>query len=288
MENRNDSFFAIRHSKAEYQLNEEIIKSKNPEEAPDAKKQWFYSDLTPEGKKLAEQKAEEFFDKLDPEIDALYFVSSDLVRAAETAKIYMDIAMQRGFEIIMPRDGNKRENKAEEIGEGYIRKISCLTLDHLKNMLREQIFKPEDYLAEKVKYPEQVSASTKEKWVAARKIIEADNKGSWGANYAAHSEAIAKIFPDVKSAEDVYKSKFLKMIKLIKFGQKKIKEKNPEKNIKVLAFSHENSFLYFLNKNFGESMENCESIEFKIPEQSEVNMKKISATAKGKTIEVNE
>ena len=46
-----------------------------------------------------------------------------------------------------------------------------------------------------------------EAWVEARKIIESDNKNTWGENYAAHSEEIAKIFPNVKSAKQVYDSK---------------------------------------------------------------------------------
>ena len=290
MKERNDEFFATRHSQTRYQLNKAIVRSENPEAAPDAEKQWFYSDLTPEGQEFAREKAEEFFNGLNPETDALFFVSSDLVRAAETAKIYLDVARERGFEIILPREKNEKHpdhrNKAEEIGEGYVRKINCLTLDHLKNMLREQIFQPNDYLADEVQYPENVSAETKEKWKEARKIIEADNRGSWGDNYAAHNEAIAKIFPDVKSAEEVYKSKFLPMMKLIKFGQEKINEANPQKNIKVLAFSHENSFLYFLRENFGESMKHCESIGFKIAE-GEDKTRKIIASAKDKDVEID-
>ena len=273
----NDEFFATRHGVAEYKLNEKIITSDNPEDSPDANKQWFNSDLTPEGKEKAKESAYEFFSKLNPETDALFFVSSDLVRAAETAKIYMDVARENGFEIVLPRKREDSEqeyrNKAEEIGEGYIRKIDCLTLDHLENMFREYIFQPEDYLKKLENTLEtsdvdserlNISEETREKWTEARKIIESDNKNTWGENYAAHSDEIAKIFPDVKSAKQVYDSKFKNMLRLIKFGQKKINEEQPEKNIKVLAFSHENSFLYYLNENFGDSMKNCESISFKV------------------------
>lgn len=281
-----DEIFGIRHSISDYTLNNGIIASNNPEAAPDSNKQWFNSDLTPEGIVLAKESAVEFLNKLNPKTDALYFVSSDLVRAAETAKIFLDEARSRGFEIILPKeeketDLKKYNNKAEEIGEGYIRKIDCLTLDHLENMLREFVFHPDDYM-DKVKSLDNVSEETKAKWAEARKIIEADNQGTWGKNYAAHSEEIEKIFPNVKSAKTVYETKFKNMLRLIKFAQAKIEEQHPEKNIKVLAFSHENSFLYFLNKNFGESMKNCESIGFKVADD------KILATAKGKTIEVKD
>ncbi len=283
---RNHRFYFTRHGPAEYQLNEGIVDSDNPEAKPSSDKQWFNSDLTPEGIELTRNKAIEFFSKLDPRKDSLFFVSSDLVRAAETAKIYLDIARERGFEVILPREKNdnrpESRNMAEKIGEGYIRKINSLTLDHLENTLREFVFSPTDYM-NKIKDLDTVSDETKNKWAEARRIIESDNKGSWGDNYAAHSEEIQKIFPNVKSAKTVYESKFKNMMRLIKFGQRKINEQNPQKNIKVLAFSHENSFLYFLNKNFGESIKNCESIVFKVETDD-----KISISAKGQTKQIEE
>jgi hypothetical protein len=290
---KDDEFFATRHSIAEYKLDQGIIESDNPEAKPRARDQRFNSDLTPEGIKLAQEKAQEFFSKFNPEKDALFFVSSDLVRAVETARIYLDIARAMGFEIISPK-GNKEEkkedspkpkNKAEEISAGEIRKVDCLTLDHLENMLLESVYMPQDRLAD-IKDLNIVSAETREKWAAARKIIEADNKGAWGDNYFAHSEEIKKIFPNVKSASEVYESKFKDMMRLVKFGQEKINEQNPEKNIKVLAFSHENSFIYFLNKNFGESIKNCESIAFKVEDSETAGESKILAAAKGQNKEV--
>jgi hypothetical protein len=132
-----------------------------------------------------------------------------------------------------------------------------------------------------------VSAETKEKWSEARQIIEADNRGTWGNNYAAHSEEIEKIFPNVKSAKTVYETKFQNMMRLVRFGQDKIREKDPDKNIKVLGFSHENSFLYFLTKNFGESMKNCESIAFQVePAGSGEEKDRLTVRAKGQVKEV--
>ncbi|HRY82462.1 MAG TPA: histidine phosphatase family protein [Candidatus Moranbacteria bacterium] len=284
---RKDEAKVFRHSIAEYKLDEGIVKSKKPEDKPRSDDQWFYRDLTLEGRELARKKAEEYFGTLNPETDALFFVSSDFVRAAETARIFMDVAKEKGFEIIWPWEKDKIEhdhfdNKAEEIGEGYIRKIDCLTLDHLENMLREKIFDPKkNYLKDVVKYPDNVSEDTRAKWDKARTIIENDNKGSWGDNYYAHSEEISKIFSDVKSAEEVYKTKFKRMLRLRKFAQKKILEQNPKKNIKILGFSHENSFIYFLNEEFGESIKNCESVGFRMEEDE-----KQSEKTKEKPIEI--
>jgi hypothetical protein len=276
----------FRHGKAKYQLDYGIIESETPEAKPEAKNQWFDSDLTPEGAILAKQEAEKYFDSLNPETDALFFVSSDLVRAAETAKIFLDIAREQGFEIIKPRDPEvapqsvKYRNKAEEIGEGDIRKINCLTLDHLENMLQEAIFNPNDFLKEVVRHPEKISEETRNNWIKARAIIDSDNKGSWGDNFYAHSDAIAKIFPDVKSARETYEKKFISIIKLLEFANRKTREQQPRKNIKILGFSHENSFIYFLNKIYGESLKNYESVGFRMVEQEE-GTRQILIEAKG-------
>lgn len=260
---RNDEFFVTRHGPAEYKMNESIAKSDNPEAPHNPDKQDFVSDLTPEGKEMARNEAEKFFDNLDPKKDALFFASSDLVRAAETAKIYKDIAEERGFEIIKPY--NVRNDLVEKIGDGEIRKIDSLSLE-LKNMLLEFIFHPQkDYLNEVVKDKENVSQEVLDQWEEARKIVESDNQGTWGKNYYKHSEQIAKIFPDIRTAKDLYNREFKNLTRLMKFGQKKIDESGFDKNIKVLAFSHENAFLHFLGKNFDDcGIDNCESIGFKV------------------------
>lgn len=285
-ERKHISVDVFRHSGPPfYQLNEWLVRSKCPEAAPDAYEQWFDSDLPPEGKKLARKKAEEYFNKLSPETDALFFVSSDLVRAAETAKIFLDVARKRNFEIIKPRTRDRKpRNHAEEIGEGWIRKIECLTLNHLENMLREFVFAQKDYLKEGIVNPEAVSEETKEMWVRARKIMEEGGiEDTWGKNYMKFAERFEKerIFPDVMSAEQVYKSKFFNMARMAKIAEQKMREQNPEKNIRVVAFSHENSFLHFLNENFGEHMHFCENINFE-PAGSAPD-DEVLVTAKGKT-----
>jgi len=146
-------------------------------------------------------------------------------------------------------------------------------------MLVEFIFHPDqDYLEEMVKDKKYVSKETRKKWKKARKIIERDNKGSWGANHYYYSKKIKEIFPHIKTSEDLYEQKFKNLLRLIKFADKKIKEANLGKNIKVLGFGHENYFLYFLGKYFKKpTIENCEAIGFKIKEDG------IQATAKGES-----
>src|SRR4030042_3538367 len=235
-EKKHISVDVFRHSGPPfYQLNEWLVRSNCPEAAPDAYEQWFKSDLPPEAKELARKKAEEYFNKLDPKTDALFFVSSDLVRAAETARIFLDVARERGFEIIKTRsneEDREYKNHAEEIGEGWIRKIDCLTLDHLENMLREFVFAQRDYLKEGIVNPDAVSEETREMWVRARKIMdEGGIDDTWGKNYAKFAEKLEKegIFLDVLSAEQVYKSKFFNMARRVKFAEQKMSEQNPKK-----------------------------------------------------------
>jgi hypothetical protein len=150
-------------------------------------------------------------------------------------------------------------------------------------MMREWIFDPDDVLAEIVTHPEAVSKETKEMWVKARRIMEEGGiEDTWGKNYAKFAERLEKegIFLDVLSAEQVYKSKFFNMARMVKFAEKKMQEQNPEKNVKVMAFSHENSFLHFLNENFGEHMKYCENINFEPIGGAD---DEVVITAKGKT-----
>jgi len=276
---RDDEFFVIRHSLAQYQGNKAIIGSDNPEAAFDPKTQDFRSDLTPDGQELARTEAEKFFDQLDPERDAIFFASSDLVRAIETAQIYKDVAKERGFEIIVPE--NVRNEIVEEIGEGEIRKVEALSLN-IENMLLDFVFFPEDQLEEAVKDKDFVSEDTKRRWVEARKIIESDNQGTWGRNYHKHSRAIQEIFPNIRTAENMYDKKFKGMVRLMRMAQRKINQEQPQKNIKVLAFSHENAMLHFMSQNFHDaSINNCEGVAFKIDGPN------IKATARGQTKDIN-
>ena len=133
-------------------------------------------------------------------------------------------------------------------------------------------------MKEEVKDEALVSEDTRQRWAEARKIIESDNQSTWGKNYYKHSEAIKKIFPKIKTAEDMYNKKFKGMVRLMKMAQNKIDKEQPKKNIKVLAFTHENSLLYFMGKNFKDGfVDNCKGVAFKIDGPS------IEATVKGST-----
>lgn len=220
-------------------------------------------DLTPEAKAEARKEAEKYFDTLDPEQDAIFIVSSNEDRAIETGNEYREVAHERGFEVIKP---NKPGSEiSEQISEGEIRVIENLSLN-IDNLLVASIFNPES--AQVGWNWDKVEPELKTKWEEARKIINSDDKGSFGANFFAHSEAIKGIFPELKSAKDQFERKFQNLLRLIKFALKKVKESEYPKDIKVLAFGHENYLCYALNEYFDEEgIGNCESVDFEVTEE---------------------
>ena len=244
-----------RHTKAGYKTYKEILKSDNPQQAIDPEKQ-VTPDLSEQGVEMAQEAARDFFRSLNPATDYLFFASSDEARALETANIYKETAKEMGFKVLVPE--HVRSQLAQDIGGGEIRVVDNLSLN-IKNNLLGSIFNPESHLGT-VNWSA-VDPETKGKWSRARAIINADDRGSWGANFYHHSSEIKKIFPEIMDAEDEYNAKFQKLVRLAKFAIKKAEESNVDGNIKILAFGHENYVGYGLNKYFGDhELRNCETI----------------------------
>lgn len=253
-----DSVHFTRHSAAKYSTYAEINKSENPQAPVDVENQ-VTPDLSERGLELAREKAKELFDSFNPKEDEIFFVSSSEARALETAAIYREVAKQRGFEIVVPE--NVRGNYAEEVGQGDIRVVQALSLN-IKNTLLSSVFNPDVYL--KNVNLDALDKDTRKKWEKAREIINSDDYGSWGANFFHYSEEISKIFPEIKSTKDLYETQFKNLLRLVKFGIKKIKESGRGKNVRILAFGHENYIGYALNKYFEDNeIGNCETISIK-------------------------
>jgi hypothetical protein len=260
-----------RHSKARYRTAHETMESENPQAPFDPEKQ-VTPDLSPEGERLAKEEAKKFFDGLEPGADHLFFVSSNEARAIETANIYRQIAKKRGFDVLKPygtaqgEDGSKEilnpepagNTLAERIGEGEIRILKDLSLNS-QNTLLGYVFSAEASL--KNANLEALDADTKEKWDKARQIINGDDRGSWGDNFFAHSEEIKEIFPAIKSAYDLFRTRFNNLLKLARFGLRKARGSGIGGNVKILAFGHENYMASALETYFNDhEIENCESI----------------------------
>lgn len=260
-DNNIDSVYFTRHSRSTYGTYGKIKESDNPR-APVDREDQVVPDLPEDGIELANNKAREFFTQLNPEEDSLFFVSSDEARALETASIYKKIAKERGFEVLKPE--NVRGKLAEEIGDSEIRTLKSLSLNQ-KDALVAAVFSPDSQLGS----PNwgAVDDEFKEKWARARAIINSHDYGSYGANLFHHSEAIAEIFPKIKTARELYEINFKNLLRLVKFAVDKISSSGQKKKVKILAFGHENYLAYALNKYFGEhEIKNCETLRVDVGE----------------------
>lgn len=246
--------FYFRHSKAAYGEYTKKLGSEVPTGEIDIEDQAL-DDLTPEGHDLAQKKAQEFLSTLDPAKDVLFVVSSNLMRALQTASIYAKTARELGFRVI--RHDSTGTDVASKVGDGYVRSIDTLSLGG-GDALQESVFNPPSQLAE-INW-DAVSPEMKEKWEKARHIVLNDDKGSWGANLFAHSAAVKDIFPEMKSSQDLHDRQYKNLLRLTKFA----KEKAGDERINVLAFGHENYVGVALHEDTGNhALPNCEAVEVK-------------------------
>lgn len=244
-----------RHGASPYKNTIKVRTSDEPE-SPIIKGEQILPDLTEAGMKAAEAAAETLFDGLDPEKDLLFFVSTDEARGLSTADIYRKVAKRRGFEISRPEQ--TRNPVGDKMGEGEIRVLKHLSLN-IENTFLAPIFNPESQLGpidwSKIK-PE-----TRAKWEQARAIILTDDRGSFAANLFHHGAAIEKIVPEVRSARTQYEQNFKGLLRLLRFAEKKAQDAHLEKNLKVMAFGHENYIGHALNELFGEhDIKNVETV----------------------------
>ncbi|MFA7209236.1 MAG: hypothetical protein WC120_03035 [Parcubacteria group bacterium] len=268
--------YGVRHSISEYKSYKKILDSDNPQ-GPIEESEQEKNDLSKEGIILAEQEAEKLLSEFNPDDDGLFFVSSGQVRAMDTASIYMKVAERKGFEIVCPK--RSRSAYSDEVSEGRIRKIKNLSL-RIDNVLVQYLFMPTRSVD--VDW-EKVPAEARKKWEEARKIVENKNYGNWGANFFHYSEELKKFFPEIKSAKDTFDVNFKNLLRLIRFGHDKIKESGSGKNIKVMAFGHENYIAYALNEYFGDhEIKNCEAIKIDVSENS------IAIARRGEKVELND
>lgn len=277
---RQDEAFFTRHSKSTYKTYGKMVSSEDPTKPFDPENQEV-PDLPEAGVKLAREKAGEFFAGLNPENDILFFASSNEARALETASIYRNVAKERGFEIIKPE--KNRSGLSEELSDGDIRVVQTLSIypSGETNAVIDNVFNSPARRGD-INW-EKIDPELKKRFDEASKIIEADDRGVFGANFAVHSEKVKEIFPEIKTAREQFDTRFQNIIRLIKFGIKKAQESGLKKNIKILGFGHENYMMYALKKYFEEEgIANCETVQFEVSESD------VRAMFKGKTAEINE
>ena len=270
----------IRHSKANYLTYREMVASENPDQVFDHTKQIF-PDLSVEGVKLAQESAKEFFKKLDPATEQLFFVSSNEARAIETAGIYRDEALANTFTIIKPE--HTRSPISDEHLGGDIRVIDALSIN-FKNAIASSLLNPPSS-----RHPVNYDALDPREVTLYKKLqetIDKDNKGTFAANFLAYGDEIKKYLPEFETAEDLYNRNFKNLIRLFRFAEKKInepivsadsesesgsKKEAVQKKIRILAFGHENQVLVALNTYFAEQgIHNCEVLSIESGDEGEV------------------
>jgi len=278
-EQSDDAAYFTRHSKAEYNTYRKIRSSENPQAGIDPENQ-ISPDLSEEGVVLAEQKAEEFLSQFDPQKDILFFASSNEARALETANIYRKKAIEKGFKIMKPQKAGL--DFAQQIGEGYIRVVRNLSLNN-KNLLLQSLFNS-DYQNQSVNW-DALDPETRKKCDEVRALVREHDYGSFGPNFFHHSEKAQEIFPEIKSAKDLFDGQFKRLLKLAEFGLQKAREAGLEKKVKILAFGHENYMAYALEKYFQDhEIKNCETVSIEVKDSA------VNLTRRGvlKTLDPNE
>lgn len=261
-EERNDEVFFTRHSMAQYLTYLQKKLSDDPTGPIDYESQ-IPNDLSEKGIELAKEKALDFFANFDPSKDVLFFASSNEARAIETADVYRRIAKEKGFEILIPE--HTRSSYADEVGDGEIRVLQNLSLN-IKNMIVFSVFNPDSQ--QNPKFLEKVDPETRAKYEQARAIINAHDYGNLVDNFYNYSEEVKKIFPEIKTAEDMFSIQFRNLTRLAKFGLEKAKESGLDKNVKIISFGHENYMINALQEYFGErALKNCETIQIDVSEE---------------------
>ena len=254
-ESKEHSYAFIRHSKASYNEYKKMLNSDDPLKPFDSKEQ-DSTDLTPEGKLLAKRSAEDFFAKLIPDNVELFFASSNEMRAFETAQIYKEIALEKGFNIIKPINTRNQFNEDE-----YIRILNLLSINHEKgNKLVSSAFNGKDKRPE-IAWDNVEDKTIKDRYERLCSIIDNDDQGDWGSNWYKYGEYASELFPEFKiqTKDSVHLNKFTKISRLIKFVEEKIKS---DKKLVILGFGHEDILMKTLKEELGrDGMKNCEVVE---------------------------
>lgn len=257
----NIDFF--RHSVSSYATYRDLNAGPTPEKAFNPDEQ-ILPDLTPEGAELAHARAEAFFSGMNPTESKLFFVSSNEARTLETANMFRKTAKEHGFTVLAPE--HARSVVSEQVADGEIRVIDALSLN-LKNTLPMNLFN-----SRTSRRPVNFEALDGEKRALYERLeaeIDADDKGSFAANYLAYGERVKEFFPEIQTAEELYNTQFKNLLRLARFAHGKVGSSEESAKIKILAFGHENQLLIALNRYFQEKgIGNCEVLQLEVDDTS--------------------
>lgn len=255
-----------RHSISPYVHYQWIFSSDNPSAPFDPNEQTWENgevqrDVTPEWITFAQKKAEELFVDLNPEQDDLFFVASNEARAISTAEIYTLEAKKRGFVILQPQ---KTHTVSEGFGNPDIRIMNELWLN-FESPLLHSVFNPTgSKVVDSINFSA-LSPEIKTKYEQARRIILDDDKWSFWENFFYHGAQVKAIFPEIETAQEMHEYKFLKLVEIAQRFTRKLSSSASWKNVRILAFGHENYVSHALHEATGmHSIGNCETVSIKL------------------------
>ncbi len=278
---RKHALVFMRHSKAEYKRLLDKLFNHPMEPVPllDPREYDKYPDLTKEGITLAEKKAKELLDKMNPDKDILYIATSPAERAVNTAAILEKIAKERGFNVISQNKqalifGNKeRSIRIFPALSSADMKIPAYLIDLFSDASiysKEEIesdFAP--FFKEGEAWGDEIPEEQQKAWIKAKKTILADDKGNFGANFLYHGPRIVKefgkYFPELENPVEESQKLLAVILKMFKWGIERFQKKyGSDKNLKIIAVGHEE--LMFALKNLlnseSQGIDYCEAIPF--------------------------
>lgn len=239
-------------------------------------------ELTQQGQELARTSAEAYFDQLLQETGgqaAVVFLSSNEQRALETAQVYLDVAKAKGVEVVKLGAGaSPGKRLAEDLAGGDIRVLRSLSLNS-ENILMESVFtqgrqmKPDSISWDAVPDPK-----FRQAWEAARAIVAADERGSFGANFAAHSDQVRQVFADngyagLETAQKLFADFKERVLERLKHFAS-LAERAPGKQLRLLLFGHENYWMYAIQQLLGEDgLKNCEEVGIFLDADGKIRLK---------------
>jgi hypothetical protein len=232
--------FAIRHSIAMYLTYAECVRRCIPFDRYNQ----IPGDLTEAGVKLATDTAHVLFwnikDKY-PGVQKIIVLTSNEMRADQTARIYQEIAREYGLDSVNPYMSDKLKDIIS-VNPGTVL-VSQIFSPSRQRVIFDNTSHSSDFLAD---------------YDRACDIVDSDNQVSWGTNYAKHSEVIRAIFPEVVTARRSY----LRFARLAQLVFDKLKSEL-DTGIAVLVFGHENylvSEVQRITDGAQQSVGNCEPI----------------------------
>lgn len=269
----------VRHSTSDYEnyLALEQVGS-DPNQYVDYKNQ--VPDLNAAGVALAEQKAREYAEQINPETEIVVLISSKEMRAYQTSLAFIKALEARGIEIYSGIPSQQGEQHPVGIAENISGvKVDERVVTHQAPSLDYQAIWVEDMLEPPINSrnttfrgldESRLTPDDASRYQAARDIIEreGDTSSGWGANYKKYQ---GQGYPfDIIPSAQANRDKMVNGLKLLRriHGNSKTNEfeQAKGKRLRYMVFTHEENLLDMAGAYFNEArIGNCDRLSLQVP-----------------------